>query len=375
MAKFGKLFVFEGVDGSGKTTLSRAFAEHARNSGFECKWFSFPGSENGTLGKQVYDIHHDRLGVRAAAINPTSLQLLHIASHIDAMSRRILPALKQGRIVVLDRYWWSTLVYGTVGGADQGSLKRMIQIELRHWGRIRPSCAFLVRRKSPLGENLNLEQTSLAKEYDKLAAREGRKYKVRIIDNDATIAEALQFIGSTAKLRKPLPDSLKQRIASRNGKADLDFSARLPLVFSKLQPAKPTVVYETYWRFASERQAIFYRKFLGDPPPWTKDPVLREYKFTNAYRASDRTSQYLIREVIYAGEQISDEVFFRTILFKLFNRIGTWELLTRAFGSISYKDYSFARYDSVLTEAMTAGELLKAERPALEKGQRIRCPT
>src|SRR3972149_5768417 len=101
MAKFGKLFVFEGVDGSGKTTLSRAFAKHATTIGFECEWFSFPGCENGTLGKQVYDIHHDRLGVRSATINPTSLQLLHIAAHIDAMNRRILPALKQGRLVVL----------------------------------------------------------------------------------------------------------------------------------------------------------------------------------------------------------------------------------------------------------------------------------
>jgi thymidylate kinase len=357
MPRLGKLFVFEGVDGSGKTTLSRAFAEHAKNSDFECEWFSFPGCENGTLGKQVYDIHHGRLGVRAAAINPTSLQLLHIAAHIDAMNRRILPALKQGRIVVLDRYWWSTFVYGTVAGADEDSLNRMIQIELHHWSNVRPTCAFLVRRKARLGENLNLERTSLAKEYDQLGAREGRKYKVSVIDNDGTVAEALQCIIGFAKFGKPLSGSLKPATASRNGEARLGIASG-PLIFSKLQPAKPTVVYETYWRFAAERQAIFFRRILGDPPPWTNDPILREHKFTNAYRASDRTSQYLIRKVIYSGDQTPEEVFFRTMLFKLFNRIGTWELLARAFDSISYKDYSFARYDSVLTEAMSAGETI-----------------
>jgi hypothetical protein len=122
-----------------------------------------------------------------------------------------------------------------------------------------------------------------------------------------------------------------------------------------LEPAKPTVVYDTYWRLAAERQAILFRRLDGNPPPWTEDAILREFKFTNAYRASDRTSQFLIRNVIYAGDQSHDEVFFRTMLFKFFNRIETWELLTRNFGNVAYKDYSFARYDAVLTKAIDSG--------------------
>jgi hypothetical protein len=39
-------------------------------------------------------------------------------------------------------------------------------------------------------------------------------------------------------------------------------------------------------------------------------------------------SQYLIRDVIYAGPQDLDEVVFRVLLFKVFNRIETWGLLT-----------------------------------------------
>ena len=75
-------------------------------------------------------------------------------------------------------------------------------------------------------------------------------------------------------------------------------SSLAPLVHVKLAPALPTVAYDTYWRFAAERQAIFFRRFAGAPAPWTDDPILQRYKFTNAYRASDRVSQYLIREVI-----------------------------------------------------------------------------
>ncbi len=119
-----------------------------------------------------------------------------------------------------------------------------------------------------------------------------------------------------------------------------------------LAPAKPTEVYDTYWRFAAERQAVFFRRYFGGPHPWTDDEILQTYKFTNAYRASDRVSQYLIRNVIYRGPQTTDEVFFRTILFKLFNKIETWELLNQELGDLTYDGYSFDRYDRVLSEAM-----------------------
>ncbi len=62
----------------------------------------------------------------------------------------------------------------------------------------------------------------------------------------------------------------------------------------------------------------------------TADEILSTYKFTNAYRAADRVSQYLIREVIYHGDQSPENLFFRTLLFKIFNKIDTWELLVDA---------------------------------------------
>ena len=118
---------------------------------------------------------------------------------------------------------------------------------------------------------------------------------------------------------------------------------------------KPTVVYDTYWRFAAERQAVFFQRLEGCSPPWTHDPILARYRFTNAYRASDRVSQYLIRHVIYKGEQHSEEIFFRTLLFKVFNKIETWETLKAAVGEVAYSSYSFDTYDKVLTEALAAG--------------------
>jgi hypothetical protein len=62
-----------------------------------------------------------------------------------------------------------------------------------------------------------------------------------------------------------------------------------------------------------------------------------------------------VREVIHCGEQSPEELFFRILLFKLFNRIETWELLVRRFGEIRLAEYRFENYDQVFTEALAEG--------------------
>lgn len=123
-----------------------------------------------------------------------------------------------------------------------------------------------------------------------------------------------------------------------------------------IAPLRPTPVYDVYWRFAAARQDIFFARAVGEPPPWTDDEILAEFKFTNAYRAADRVSQFLIRRVIYRDDLPAtvEEVYFRTILFKLFNKIETWELLEREVGPVTWSGYDFKRYDDVLTKAMAA---------------------
>ena len=131
-----------------------------------------------------------------------------------------------------------------------------------------------------------------------------------------------------------------------------------PVPPPEIAPLKPTAAYDTYWRFAAERQAIFYRRLERCPPPWTEDGVLLANKFTNAYRASDRVSQYLIRRVIYRDDLPNDvaEVVFRILMFKVFNKIETWELLEKQLGPLTHAGYSYKRYDQVLSKAMAGGE-------------------
>ncbi len=119
-----------------------------------------------------------------------------------------------------------------------------------------------------------------------------------------------------------------------------------------------TPVFDTYWRFAAARQSIYEARLTGMPAPWTDDPVLREYRFTNVFRAADRVSQFLIAEVIYGGQaHEADDLVFRTLLFKFFNRVTTWRALDRAVGPISWSTYDPVRYAAALDELAADGPI------------------
>lgn len=119
-----------------------------------------------------------------------------------------------------------------------------------------------------------------------------------------------------------------------------------------------TAVFDTYWRFAARRQAIYDARVAGRRGPWTSDPILMKHRFTNCFRAADRVSQFLIRDVAYAGDQSPEEIVFRVLLFKLFNKISTWQLLEHKLGQLTRTDFDEDAYDAILSAAFSRGERL-----------------
>lgn len=136
----------------------------------------------------------------------------------------------------------------------------------------------------------------------------------------------------------------------------LDGPSRLVRVAGRT--LQPTPVFDTYWRFAAARQAVYEARLRGEPGPWTRDPIISAHRFTNCFRAADRVSQYLIRSVIYRGDQARDEVVFRSLLFKLFNRISTWEYLTEELGNLGWSSFDRDKYDAALGRRFNAGARL-----------------
>lgn len=121
---------------------------------------------------------------------------------------------------------------------------------------------------------------------------------------------------------------------------------------------QPTRVFDSYWEFAAERQRIFRARLRGERLSLTDNEVLATFKFTNAYRASDRTSQYLLRTVIYDRPRPFRDVFARVLLFKLFNRIETWRLLSNAVGELNAMSIGDPALEATLTKAASRGRTI-----------------
>jgi hypothetical protein len=122
--------------------------------------------------------------------------------------------------------------------------------------------------------------------------------------------------------------------------------------------ARPDV-YRAYWTLAVRRQHIFEQRMAGDPAPWTSDPILERYKFCNAFRASDRVSQYLIRNVIYDGKgRSSESTLLRIILFRLFSKPSTWRTLEHSLGDITRETFDDERIDVMLDDLHARGETI-----------------
>jgi len=85
-----------------------------------------------------------------------------------------------------------------------------------------------------------------------------------------------------------------------------------------------------YWM--TERQNIFWKRLNGEPAPWSDDEIFQAYKFTNVYRLLDRSSQFMLKNVIYDGNDWNEEdMIFRIMLYKFFNLPFTWEYMQEHF--------------------------------------------
>jgi dTMP kinase len=191
----GKLIVFEGPDGVGKSTLVQGTVDFFTSRNLKCEQIAFPGREHGSLGYHIYTLHHDPAQYKILNINPTSLQVLHIAAHIDTIDRYVVPKLREGTHVILDRYWWSSWVYGKVDGAPESSLDAMTELEKAHWGSYIPRAVFLIDRRSSLRTESPWDKFhALRSAYKELAAREVLNYPVHVIANDENFPRSIEQI-------------------------------------------------------------------------------------------------------------------------------------------------------------------------------------
>jgi len=143
-------------------------------------------------------------------------------------------------------------------------------------------------------------------------------------------------------------------------------------IIKKLSKPKKSIVFDTYWKFAAKRQDIFFNK-INNEIPLTLDPILERHRFTNVYRASDRVSQYLIRNVIYkqGSKFTNQDLLLRILLFKIFNKISTWEYLESEIKTITIENFDSKLYSTLLSEAKKAKEVIYSGAYIMTSGKSI----
>ena len=192
MNTYAGLYIFEGIDNVGKTTIIRALKERIQGiTKNDCVDIAFPGNEPRTLGNLVYQIHHQGEQYFDMPINEASLQLLHIAAHIDLIQRRLKPLMDSKCVILLDRFWWSAYVYGLAGGLDDNIIQTIIRPELLFWKEINIKKIFLLERNERLRDYDCDKENVIIDQYRRLAEKELLCVK---IDNNGKLEETINKI-------------------------------------------------------------------------------------------------------------------------------------------------------------------------------------
>ncbi len=125
----GKLFVVEGIDGSGKSTQLDLLRKWLIGEGY-CVAFS-EWNSSPIVGETT------RLGKKKKMLTPLTFSLIHAADFADRMERQMLPALKAGTVVLADRYIYTAFRHAMrLAASTVKWLKRLYSFA------VRPTVAF-----------------------------------------------------------------------------------------------------------------------------------------------------------------------------------------------------------------------------------------
>jgi dTMP kinase len=108
----GKFIVFEGLDGSGQSTQAELLRDFLVKKGYQVVLTKEPtlDSEAGKKIRKILD--------KKSKIEPQKLQELFAQDRREHLENLIIPALKEGKIVISDRYFFSSFAYGASSGVD-----------------------------------------------------------------------------------------------------------------------------------------------------------------------------------------------------------------------------------------------------------------
>jgi dTMP kinase len=135
-----KLFVIEGVDGAGKSTQIKMLREFFANMGYKCEYMHFPRTETPYFGELIARFLRGEFG-SLNEVDPYLVAMLYAGDRKDA-SETIKSWLKDGKIVLLDRYTYSNIAYQCAklenSEAKDDLMKWILALEFSHFAIPKP---------------------------------------------------------------------------------------------------------------------------------------------------------------------------------------------------------------------------------------------
>jgi dTMP kinase len=113
--KKGLLIAFEGIDGTGKSTQLALLAGYLRDQGFEVIETREP--TDGPYGRRIRELYVDR-----GSCSPEEELDLFVQDRKQHVDEVIAPALADGKVVLTDRYYFSTAAYQGAAGCDPDAI-------------------------------------------------------------------------------------------------------------------------------------------------------------------------------------------------------------------------------------------------------------
>jgi len=161
----GILIVFEGIDGSGKSTQAEILLERLQEEDFDAVYFREPSK--GKWGRKI-----KKKALHSDSLSPEEELDLFQKDRRENVKKNLKPALKKKRVVILDRYYYSTIAYQGAKGIDEKLIRRMNEEFV-----VEPDLVFIF----DIDPQKGLERIENRKKKDRLFEREDYLVKVREI--------------------------------------------------------------------------------------------------------------------------------------------------------------------------------------------------
>ena len=188
----GKFIVIEGLDGSGQSTQTKFLKDFLEEKGYEVILTKEPTLDS-QAGKEI-----KRVLKKKKKISPKELQELFAKDRREHLKTLIIPALQEGKVVISDRYFFSSFAFGSSSGLDLNWLIKInnefLLPDITFFLAVSPKICLERIKKRGIEKTLFEEREKLEKVYKNYQKIVKKFPSVKIINGEKSIEEVFQQI-------------------------------------------------------------------------------------------------------------------------------------------------------------------------------------